>query len=267
MANNDPPMMFSDEEEEFARLFEEAGASQRPGPRLHQGDSVSGRIIRIGPEHTFIDLGGKAEGAMDSVELADTDFKQGDTIEAIVVSTQHGIHLSRTLAGAARDEETLREAHAAGVPVEGRLESRNKGGYEVRIGNLRGFVPVSHVALESIPDDQLDSWVGQTHRFLIIEFDPSRRKLVLSRRELLKKERAESAERVWAELQEGQTRTGTVRSVQDFGAFVDLGGVDGLVHISEMAWSRFARPSDLVRRTRAVRVSTCRWMTWLPSGV
>jgi len=244
--------MPSDEELEFEALMADMGAGNT-GPRVDRGDLVKGRIISIAGESTFIDLGGKAEGVLDTRELEDLDVTVGDEVEAIVISTGGEIRLSRTLASDARGKELLADAHEMGLPVEGRISGRNKGGFEVTVAGQEAFMPVSHLAIESIED--LDAWIGRTERFLIMEFDARGKRLVVSRANLLRREREEHAEKLWAEIRVGDSRKGRVTSVQDYGCFVDIGGVDGLVHIREMQWSRLGHPSELVAVDQEVTVT------------
>src|SRR5262249_40688606 len=124
---------------------------------------------------------------------------------------------------------------APGMTVEARVTATNKGGLAVDIGGIRGFMPISQIDLYRV--ENAEQYVNQRLLCLVTEVDPDARNLVVSRRALLEKEREENRERLWNELAEGQVREGVVRSVREFGAFVDLGGVDGLLHISEMAWS------------------------------
>src|SRR5207244_12093259 len=132
---------------------------------------------------------------------------------------------------------------AAGMLVEARITATNKGGLEVDVNGIRGFMPISQIDLYRVEDTE--QYVNQRLRCLVTEVNPEERNLVVSRRALLEKEREEAREKLWAELAEGQVREGVVRSVRDFGAFVDLGGVDGLLHVSEMSWSRVQTPAEL----------------------
>jgi small subunit ribosomal protein S1 len=139
------------------------------------------------------------------------------------------------------------------MTVEARVTAVNKGGLEVEVTGIRGFLPVSHVELYRIED--LQPYVNQRLRCLVTEVNPGEKNLIVSRRALLEKEREEAREKLWNELAEGQVRTGTVRSVKDFGAFVDLGGVDGLLHVSEMAWSRVDNAASVVQPGQQVQVA------------
>src|SRR5439155_1977419 len=139
-----------------------------------------------------------------------------------------------------------------GMIVEARVTATNKGGLAVDVNGIRGFMPISQIDLYRVEDTQ--QFINQRLRCLVIEVKPSERNLVVSRRALLEKEREENRDKLWQELAEGQVRSGVVRSVRDFGAFVDLGGVDGLVHVSEMSWSRVQDPASVLQPGQTVQV-------------
>src|SRR5438445_7728558 len=141
---------------------------------------------------------------------------------------------------------------AEGMIVEARVTATNKGGLSVDVNGIRGFMPISQIDLYRVEDTE--QYVNQRLRCLVTEVNPAERNLVVSRRDLLEKEREEARAKLWQELAEGQIREGTVRSVRDFGAFVDLGGVDGLLHISEMSWSRIQDATQVVQPGQAVKV-------------
>ncbi|HYT91546.1 MAG TPA: S1 RNA-binding domain-containing protein, partial [Gemmataceae bacterium] len=141
---------------------------------------------------------------------------------------------------------------AVGQIVEARVTATNKGGLSVEINGIRGFMPISQIDLYRV--ENAETYVNQRLLCEVTEVDPVERNLVVSRRNLLEREREEMREKVWAELAEGQTRTGIVRSVRDFGAFVDLGGVDGLIHVSEMSWQRVQDPTTIVQPGQSVKV-------------
>jgi small subunit ribosomal protein S1 len=141
---------------------------------------------------------------------------------------------------------------AEGQIVEGRVTDSTKGGLAIDINGIRGFMPISQIDLYRVED--LQPFVNQKMRCLVLEANPSERNLVVSRRALLEKEREENRERLWMQLDEGQVREGVVRSVRDFGAFVDLGGVDGLLHVSEMSWKRVQNAAEIVQPGQTVKV-------------
>jgi small subunit ribosomal protein S1 len=141
---------------------------------------------------------------------------------------------------------------AVGMIVEARVTDTNKGGLAVDVNGIRGFMPISQIDLYRVEDTQ--QFVNQRLRSMVVEVKASERILVVSRRALLEKEREENREKLWQELAEGQVREGIVRSVRDFGAFVDLGGVDGLLHVSEMSWTRVKDPLSIVKPGQSVKV-------------
>jgi small subunit ribosomal protein S1 len=145
------------------------------------------------------------------------------------------------------------ESVAPGMTVEARVTATNKGGLAVDVNGIRGFMPISQVDLYRVEDPE--QFVNQRLLCLVTEVDPSERNLVVSRRALLEKEREENREKLWQELAEGQVRQGVVRSVKDFGAFVDLGGVDGLLHVSEMSWSRVKDAGSVVQPGQTIKVA------------
>jgi len=207
--------------------------------RVEEGDRVTGTITRIGREYAFVDIGAKAEATLGTAELKGE--QAGDTIEAFVLSAgEGGIQLSRQLSGRAAGA-FLDEAADSGIPVEGRVASRNAGGFEVRIGTVRAFCPVSMIDRHPAPD--LDVYVGQTFRFQVVEAGDEP---VVSRRALLEEEAEAAREQFFATAKPGDHHTGIVTSIQSFGVFVDIGGVEGLVHRSELGWES-DDPTSLAR--------------------
>jgi small subunit ribosomal protein S1 len=231
-------------EDDFAALFEASLKSKR----IEQGQTVEGTIVAIGPEVAFVDVGGKGEATIDVAELKDEDgdieVAVGERIQAVVVSTSGGLILSRRLARGAASARQLEDAYRAGLPVQGKVEREVKGGYEVRVGHARGFCPFSQI---DIVRTEAPAHVGRVYEFRIVEYKDGGRNLVLSRRALLEEARKAEAEDVRRTIVPGAIVTGRVASVRDFGAFIDLGGgVQGLLHVSEMGWSRVDDPSNLL---------------------
>jgi len=231
-------------------------------PKFHQeGETVEGTIVAIGPEVAFVNIGGKGEATIDIEELADPDsdvqVKVGDTVKAVVVSTVGGLRLSHKLARGAATRQRLNDAFQSGLPVEGRVEKAIKGGYEVRIGGQRAFCPISQIDTTFTVDPSVH--VGQAYTFRIIECKQDGKELVVSRRELLQEEERERAEEIRRAVVPGVILPGRVVSVLAYGAFVDLGGgVQGLLHVSEMGWSRVGNPTDVVRPGDAITVKVLR---------
>ena len=175
----------------------------------------------------------------------------GSTIEVVVdrFDPGEGVQLLR-LKGSAIDADwdTLKK----GVIVEARVAKTVKGGLEVDVDGIRGFLPISQIDLARV--DDASSFVNQKFKAIVTEANPRERNLVISRRDLLEQERAELRERTWAALAEGQVHDGVIRSIKGFGAFVDIGGVDGLLPIGEMSWSRISKADDLVKVGDQIKV-------------
>jgi small subunit ribosomal protein S1 len=242
----------SEQDEDFAAMFE---ASVR-AKRIEKGQTIEGTVVAIGPEVAFVDVGGKGEATIDVDELTDPDgaldVAVGDRIQAVVVSTAGGLTLSRRLARGAATRQQLEDAFRSGLPVEGRVERPVKGGFEVRIAGQRAFCPLSQI---DTPRAEPSSHEGHVYEFRIIEFKEGGRNLVVSRRALLEEQQRAAADRVRESIVPGAVLTGRVASVRDFGAFVDLGGgVQGLLHVSEMGWSRVSDTSQVVRPGEEITV-------------
>ncbi len=207
------------------------------------GDQVTGTISRISREGVFVEIGAKSEGQMDADEFDDPQV--GDEVTAYVMSSgEWGISLSKRLSGAAADQ-FLEEAVASEAPVEGKVVGHNKGGFDVRIGSVRAFCPRSQ--MERLLNPDLDTYVGNTYTFRIIEADE---KVVVSRRILLEANIEEKIAEFWSTVAVGDTFDGQVSNVQKFGVFVDLGGVDGLVPTRELSWD----PSATAARGQRLEV-------------
>ena len=243
-------------EEDFATLF----ARAETGPRLEVGQVVKGRVIQIGAEAIFVDVGGKGEAWIDRAELTDDEGKLkialGDELEATVVSTRDEIRLSFKLRQGAQARQALAVAADTGVPVEGKVAGVIKGGYEVTVAGLRAFCPFSQMDMRRVetPED----YVGKVLDFRITRFGENGRNLVLSRRQILEEQAAVAAEETRKKIAPDAVLTGTVASLASFGAFIDLGGVQGLVPLSELSHSRVGQPSDRLRVGDPVTVKVLR---------
>jgi len=246
----------SESTDDFAAMFEASLQARR----VEKGQTIEGTIVAIGPDVAFIDVGGKGEATIEVAELKDVDgdleVAVGDRIQAVVVSTVGGLTLSRRLARGAATERQLEDAFHTGLPVEGKVEKAVKGGYEIRIGHQRGFCPFSQIdTLRTDPS----AHEGHVYEFRIIEYKEGGRNLVVSRRALLEEAQRASAAEVRQSIVAGAVLTGRVVSVRDFGAFVDLGGgVQGLLHVSEMGWSRVSDASQIVQPGEEITVKVLR---------
>ncbi|MCO4772169.1 MAG: 30S ribosomal protein S1, partial [Deltaproteobacteria bacterium] len=220
------------------------------------GDRVRGTVMGVVGEHVLLDVGAKSEGFIPSRELMGPDglkVEVGQEIEAQVVAVEaDGIHLSVGAVRAHQLSEQLESAAANNIPIKGTVVGYNKGGLEVKLGSRRAFCPASQVDRNFSED--LSHHVGQSYSFLITRYDPTGRRIVVSRRAFLETEAKELAAQTRQLLETGAILAGTVRKVTEFGAFVDLGGIDGLVHVSEISWERVEKPSDVLSEGQAVRV-------------
>lgn len=247
----------SDPEEDFATMFEASARSKR----IERGQTIEGIVVAIGAETALVDVGAKSEAVIDVAELKDDDgdleVALGDRIVATVVSSAGGLTLSRRLALGAASARQLEEAFQAGLPVEGKVERAVKGGYEVRIARQRAFCPISQIDTARNTDPAQHE--GRVYRFRIVEYKEGGRNLVVSRRALMEEEQRASADEVRKSIVEGAVITGRVASVRDFGAFVDLGGgIQGLLHVSEMGWGRVADTSQVVTPGDEITVKVLR---------
>jgi small subunit ribosomal protein S1 len=246
-----------EQEEDFAALFEASGQAKR----FRNGQMIEGTIVAIGPEVAFVSVGGKGEATIAVEELkddeGDIEVSVGDRIQATVVSNAGGLVLSRKMALGAASVSEVEDAFSAGLPVEGKVETVNKGGYEVRIARLRAFCPLSQI--DTIRTEDPAVHLGRVYSFRIVEFRDGGRKFVVSRRALLEQDQAAKAAEIRKSLAVGDVRTGRVATVREFGAFVELGGgVQGLLHVSEMSWARVSNPSEMVKAGDEVTVKVVR---------
>lgn len=228
------------------------------------GDKVSGILIAIGEEFAFVDLGAKSEGRLDLAAIRDAEgqfkYAVGDTVEThvtgkdeesgmLLLGSQHG-HKYHGL-------DELERAYRQGLPVQGQVTGAVKGGCEVQVAGIRAFCPASQIDIRFIED--LSEFVGQKLDFRITKFEGGRRpNLVVSRRALLEEEQRIKAEELRAQLKEGAVLTGTVTSLKDYGAFVDLGGLEGMIHISQLAFGHVKHPKEVLQPGQQVEVSVLR---------
>ena len=216
------------------------------------GEIVKGTVVDVSRDEVMIDIGFKSEGYIPAEEF-DSDendlpsVKVGDEIDVYIVRREDSegqINLSKKIADQTLVWDEITEAFESGSPVEGQITERIKGGLRVTVGTLRGFLPASQVELR--PIQNLDQYIGETFQMKVISMSKRRHNIVLSRRAWLEAEMAEKKEEVLKTLEVGQLITGVVKNITAFGAFVDLGGVDGLLHKTDMAWKRIHHPSEIV---------------------
>ena len=245
---------------EFARLLEASYASNQM-KRLSNGQSVEGTIVAIGVEVALVDVGAKGEATIATAELKNQDgvleAAVGDRIHATVVSTSGGIALSRRMQRGAATARQLEDAYRAGLPVDGTDEKSVKAGYEVTVAGQRAFCPQSQI--DDVRETDPLSHVGRVYTFKIVEYKDDGQKFVVSRRRLQEEEQAALAVQVREKIVPEAVLSGRVVSVREFGAFVDLGGgVQGLLHASEMSWSRGSDPSQIVKVGEEITVKVIR---------
>ena len=235
----------------FAALFEQQKAPAKTRrPRV--GDRLDAIVARVGKETVFLELDGKQEAVMEASELRDADgvisVKEGDTIrtQVVEVDDKRGIVRVGNSVGRPGSAAALEQAKSAGLPVEGKVTGVNKGGLEVDLGGgTRAFCPMSQADKRHIED--LNTLVGQSLRLLVTDVSDGGKSVVVSRRAFLQREANEQAERVLGDIAPGSVLRGKVTSVRDFGAFVDLGGIEGLIPRSEIAHDRNVAIADAVK--------------------
>jgi small subunit ribosomal protein S1 len=228
---------------------------------FNEGDLVAGHVVRIDRDEVLLDIGYKSEGVIPAKELSirhdvdpDEEVKIGDEIEALVLQKEDKegrLILSKKRAQYERAWGRIEKVMAEGGTIRGPVIEVVKGGLILDIG-LRGFLPASLVELRRVRD--LHPYVGQELECKIIELDRNRNNVVLSRRAFLEESQSEGRKKFLESLQKGERRKGTVSSIVNFGAFVDLGGVDGLVHVSELSWRHVEHPSEVVNVGQEVEV-------------
>jgi small subunit ribosomal protein S1 len=238
------------DESNSASEFEQALRGSFADHTARVGDVIEGIIAAIHGDVALIDISGKSEAVLSRDEL--DQLGTGDPVEVVVVEVGEEIRVSRQLALERRLEEKLAEAVASGEPMEGKVVGRRKGGFDVTIAGVRGFCPISQI--EEGRSDDVDRHLGETYTFKVLEYDRDDRKLVVSRAAHLREERDRLRAATLERLEKGSIADGTVRSITNFGAFVDLGGVDGLVHVTEIAHSRVNHPGDVLTVGDSVQV-------------
>lgn len=232
----------------FAALFEQ---SVEGGDFAREGEIISGTVVQVGRDSVVVDIGGKSEGVISLREFADasgqSQVKPGDKVDVYIESRENDdglVTLSKEKADKMKVWDEISNACEADELIEGTISQRVKGGLSVTIrGGVKAFLPGSQVDLRPIRN--LDKLIGQTYKFKVIKFNKKRGNIVLSRRVLLERERDEMKAKTLETLTEGMTVKGTIKNITEYGAFVDLGGIDGLLHITDMSWGRVNHPSEV----------------------
>ena len=239
-----PVLEEKDEDLDFGAMLGDMATEQ-----VEQGMIITGSLVAVSGEWAVVDLGGKTEGLLAVSELKDKEGNLtvgvGEEVEAFVVSTRGGeIKLSKSLSQSIRDYEDLRDVYEGRLPVDGRVVGTNKGGYEVMVAGRRAFCPISQMDTAFTEDPEVH--VGKSYSFRITQMDGKGKRVVLSRAAIQREEQQRRREELRDELEIGAILNGEVKSVQDYGAFVDIGGIEGLCHVSELSWRRVEHPSEIV---------------------
>ncbi len=264
-ADEEPCVSCETAEEEAIPSMEETEAALDFEP-LQPGDVVQGTVVQINDENVLVDVRYKSDGVIPLSELKLTSgqkpqdvFTVGKEIPVYILSVDGRDGAVLASYRRALDEiawDRLYVCHDAKKTVEAPVVEEVKGGLVLDVFGLRGFMPASHVDRGFVSD--LSDYVGQDVRSRVIELDRNKNRIILSRKIVLDEEHEEKRGETWANLEEGQVRTGVVKGVTDFGAFVDLGGVDGLLHVSQMSWGRVDHPSDVVNVGQEIEVKVLR---------
>ena len=240
--------MVPDDEEDFAAMLaaSEAGVKRTKRPKV--GDVVQGKIISVGKDTVFVDVGGKAEGALERAQVSDSEgkllVKIGDTVEARVGGDAGGVLTLRVKLGRGPQASAeLQQAFELGIPVDGLVTDVVKGGVSVDVAGTRAFCPASQIDNRFVED--LATYVGQRLTFRITRYEP--RNLVLSRRVLVEEEQEKLAVETRKTLVPGLVIRGKVVGFKPFGAFVDIGGIEGMLHVSELGYQRVEKPEDILQ--------------------
>jgi len=243
-------------EENFADLFESYSKGMNDDVRI--GDKIKGQIISIGKDCVFVDTGIKIDGVVDIDELLDENqeelpYKEGDFLELYVVAYNGSeIRLSKAMSGDG-GINVIMDAHENSVPVEGKVKAECKGGFNVDIMQKRAFCPISQMDTRYVEDPK--QYVGNTYLFLITELEEDGRNIIVSRRQLLENEQKKARDQFFKEIKTGEEFDGRITKLMPFGAFIELiPGIEGMVHISEMSWSRIEQPEELMQTGDTVRV-------------
>ena len=244
-----------EEKESFAELLE--ASSETPGRKLFPGDKVSGKVLKVSKDTIFVDLGGKSEGLADIQEFLDKKgnrtIEQGDWVEMRVASIRDGIHLTKGMKVQGPDSlDILREAKENLIPVEGRVSGVVKGGFEIDLSGIRAFCPLGQFDLHFC--EKPEEHVGLRSPFRIMEIKEKGKNIIVSRRVLQEEEQEKKSKETLARLKPDLECEGRVTKLTDFGAFVDIGGIEGMVHISEISHGRINHPSEILKTGQQVKV-------------
>lgn len=236
--------------EEMIRAEGVAGGAA-PGEPLEMESRHRARVARIFRDNVFVDLPGHNQGVL-TLHLLAQEPNVGDELEVVVTkfNAEDGLYELAPVGASVQVGDWTDIAE--GITVEARITGHNKGGLECEVNKIRGFIPAGQISIYRV--ENFEEFVGQSWACVVIEANQAKRNLVLSRRAILEREQAEAKQQLLSQLQVGDVREGTVRNIRDFGAFVDLGGVDGMVHVSQMSWDRIKHPSEVLTVGQKIKV-------------
>jgi len=241
-------------EETFSDLFQNKKINQQ---HLRPGDRIQATVAAISGDNIFLDIGSKSEGIIKADEFPDNEEhikpEIGDTITVFFLANRNGEMIFTTKVGSSKASiYELEEAYRSGIPVEGKVIKEIKGGFEVTIAGKRAFCPYSQIDIRHV--EEPEEYLDRTIPFKIIEFSSKGKNIILSARTLLEEKKKEERAELEKNLQESMIVTGTVSSIRNFGAFVDLGGVDGLIPMSELTWGQVDNIEDILTKGQRVNV-------------
>lgn len=248
--NDDKTPTHEETNNDAGQSFEEALAESFQHEEIQVGQLVTGYIMAVTGDVALVSVGGKTEALMPRTELG--ELRPGDGLDAVVTAVSPEFRISHHQAIERREREALRGAYENAIPVEAKVTGRNKGGYDVSVAGIRAFCPMSQIDL-GFPRN-VDSFLGKNFRFLITEMAEDLSTLVVSRTQVLKEEREQAMAAAWERIVPEAVLEGEIKSIRDFGVFVDLGGVDGMVHVSELSHRAGVRPSQVVSVGQQVQV-------------
>jgi small subunit ribosomal protein S1 len=225
---------------------------------VQEGEILKGKIIQVRKDGVIVDIGTKCEGFVPAVEFSSDEFKglsQGNEIEVYLINTgefEDFVRLSKQQATQIKTWQLLEEAFQGGQHIEGEITGKVKGGMKVEIDGVKAFLPGSQIDLKT--PKNTDQLIGKVYAFKVLNINNKRSNVIVSRRVVLEEEREQLKEELLSKIEEGAEITGVVKNLTDYGAFIDLGGIDGLLHISDMSWGRISHPGELFRIGEKVTV-------------
>jgi small subunit ribosomal protein S1 len=260
---NKPPEEIKQDDDSFATLFEASSKESR----IKEGEIVKGTVIKVTKDAALVDIGFKSEGIVPIHEFADpggrVKVSEGDIVEVLLERWEDedgNVIISKYEADKMRVWDEISDAYKKGDPIDGTITQKIKGGLSVTIrGGVKAFLPGSQIDLK--PPKDLDQYLNRSFPFTVLKFNKKRGNIVLSRRSILEKQREELRSQTLGQLREGTVVEGVVKNITEYGAFVDLGGVDGLVHITDMSWGRINHPKDIMRVGDRIKVVVLKYDT------